>query len=172
MVFDANPNWWNNKNFPKRPQRIVLRRIRESATRAKALQAGEIQVAWGIMPQFIPQLEKNPKTKVAVVPAVRIMHMGFFTRHGGPMANVKVRQAINYAIDAEAIRTTILGGRADLFGQMLHPWNYSGYNPKKKVVRLRPGQGEGPPQGSRLRQGLQDGACRHERPLPGRQAHV
>ena len=132
MVFEANPNWWNNKNFPKRPQRIVLRRIRETATRAKALQAGEIDVAWGIMPQFIPQLEKNPKTKVAVVPAVRIMHMGFFTQHGGPMANMKVRKAINYAIDAEAIRTTILGGRADLFGQMLHPWNYSGYNPKKK----------------------------------------
>ena len=132
LEFEANPNWWNNKNFPKRPQRIVLRGIKETATRAKALLVGEIDVAWGIMPQFIPQLEKNPKTKVAVVPAVRIMHMGFFTRHGGPMANVKVRKAINYAIDAEAIRRTILGGRADLFGQMLHPWNYSGYNPSKK----------------------------------------
>ena len=31
------------------------------------------------------------------------------------------RKAINYAVDADLIRRTILGGRADLFGQMLHP---------------------------------------------------
>ncbi|MGQ4808153.1 hypothetical protein NKDENANG_01520 [Candidatus Entotheonellaceae bacterium PAL068K] len=48
------------------------------------------------------------------------------------MADVRVRKAINYAIDADLVRRTILGGRADLIGQMLHPWNFSGHNPNKE----------------------------------------
>lgn len=132
MVFEANPTWWGNDMYPKRPKRIILRRLPESTTRVKALLAGEVDVAWGVLPQYIPQVEKNPRTKISAMPAVRIMHMGFFTRHGGPLTDVRVRKAINYAIDADLIRRTILGGRADLFGQMLHPWNYSGYNPNKE----------------------------------------
>ncbi len=138
MVFTANATWWGNKIYPKRPKTIVLRRISESATRVKALLTGEVDVAWGIMPQFVDQVKKNPSTDIVTVPAVRIMFMGFFSTHGGPMAKLKVRKAINYAIDAEAIRTTILGGRADLFGQILHPWNFSGYNPNKKWYRYNP----------------------------------
>jgi peptide/nickel transport system substrate-binding protein len=132
MVFEANPTWWGNSMYPKRPKTVVLRRLPEATTRVKALLTGEIDVAWGVLPQYIPQVENNPNTKIAAIPAVRIMHMGFFTTHGGPMADVRVRKAINYAIDADLIRRTILGGRADLFGQMLHPWNYSGYNPNKE----------------------------------------
>jgi len=138
MVFAANPTWWGNEMYPKRPKRIVLRRLPESTTRVKALLAGEVDVAWGILPQYIPQVEKSPKTKISVMPAVRIMHMGFMTRHGGPLTDVRVRQALNYGIDADLIRRTILGGRADLFGQMLHPWNYSGYNPNKEWYGYNP----------------------------------
>ena len=58
--------------------------------------------------------------------------MGFFTRHGGPLANLKVRKAINYALDVEQVKNTILGGRADIYGQIFHPWNFSGHNPNKK----------------------------------------
>ena len=132
MVFKANPNWWGNKDFPKRPKTVVLRRIKEAATRVKALEAGEIDVAWGVLPQFIPALEKNPRVNIKAVPAVRIMFLSFFTKHGGPMANVKVRLAVNYAINDALIRKTILGGRADPIGGQLHPWNFSGYNPKRK----------------------------------------
>ncbi len=140
MVFAANPNWWGNSMYPQRPKTVVLRRLPEATTRVKALLRGEVDVAWGIMPQHIPQVEKNPKTSIAVIPAVRIMHMGFFTTHGGPMADVRVRKAINYAIDADLVRRTILGGRADLIGQMLHPWNFSGHNPNKEWYGYDPEQ--------------------------------
>ncbi len=132
MVFEANPNWWGNSLYPTRPKQVVLKRLSEASTRVKALTQGEIDVAWGVMPQHIPQVEKNSKTNIAAVPAVRIMFMGFFTTHGGPLADVRVRKAINHAIDADLIRKTILGGRADLFGQLLHPWNFSGHNPEKE----------------------------------------
>jgi peptide/nickel transport system substrate-binding protein len=132
MVFEANPRWWGNSLYPRRPQTVVLRRLPEATTRVKALLTGEVDVAWGVLPQYIEQVENNPATEIAAVPAVRIMFMGFFSRHGGPLADVRVRKALNYAIDADLIRRTILGGRADPIGQLLHPWSYAGYNPNKE----------------------------------------
>ena len=114
------------------PKTVVLRRIKEAATRVKALEAGEVDVAWGVLPQFVSALVKNPKTHVKAVPAVRIMFLSFFSKHGGPFSNVKVRLAVNHAIDDGLIRKTILGGRADPIGGQLHPWNFSGYNPNRK----------------------------------------
>ena len=132
MVFRTNPLWWNNKAWPNRPDTVVLRRIKSAAVRTKAIQAGDVDIVMGILPQFIPQLEKDPNTKIKAIPAVRIMFMSFFSRNGGPFADERVRRAANLAIDAEKIRKTLLGGRADLFGQMYHPWNYSGYDPNRK----------------------------------------
>jgi peptide/nickel transport system substrate-binding protein len=132
MVFEANPNWWANDRFPNRPKTVVLRRIKESSVRTQALLNGEVDIITGVLPQDLPKIEKNPGTVVASIPAVRILFLGFVSKHGGSFADRKVRLAVNYAIDSELIRRTIMGGRADPIGQMFHPWNYSGYNPDKK----------------------------------------
>ncbi|MBI3126799.1 MAG: hypothetical protein HYZ11_04260 [Candidatus Tectomicrobia bacterium] len=131
-VFEANPNWWGNSLYPNRPKTVILRRIQEATTRIKALETGEVDVITGVPHHFIPEIKKHAGLEVAAVPAVRILFIGFFTRFGGPFGDVKVRQAVNHAIDAEKIRTTLLGGYADIFHQLLHPWNYAGYNPDKR----------------------------------------
>jgi peptide/nickel transport system substrate-binding protein len=116
--------------YPDRPKDLILRSVRESTTRVKALIADEMDVITGVAPQFVPEIRANPKTEVATVPSVRIMYMGFFTGHGGPFADVRVRQAVNHAVNSESIVKTFLGGFADRWQQMLHPWMYSGYDPK------------------------------------------
>ena len=50
--------------------------------------------------------------------------------HGGPFADVRVRRAVSHAINSEGIVKTFLGGFADRWQQMLHPWMYSGYDSK------------------------------------------
>ncbi|MEK7873754.1 MAG: ABC transporter substrate-binding protein [Chloroflexota bacterium] len=132
MVFEANPTWWANDRHPNRPKTLVLRNIPEGANRVNALVTGEVDLLMGVMPHIIPTIENNPATRAVSIPAVQIMFLGFVSRHGGPFADPKVRLAVNYAIDAETVRKTILGGRAGLFGQLLHPWVYSGYNPEKE----------------------------------------
>ena len=131
MVFEADPNWWANDRYPNRPKTVVLRHIPEGATRVGALLAGEVDIITGVMTQFIPQIEQNPMTRVASISGIRIMFLGFFSRHGGPFADPNIRLAVNYAIDVENVRKTILAGRADISGQLLHPWHYSGHNPDK-----------------------------------------
>lgn len=131
MTFEANPGWWGNQTYPGRPQTIILRRIQESSVRVKAFLAGEIDIITGVLPHFIPDLRRNPMVDVKAIPAIRVMFLSFISRHGGPFADERVRMAANYAIDAELIRKTILGGNAELYGQIINPWVYSGYNPEK-----------------------------------------
>ncbi len=129
MVFEANPKWWGNKEYPNRPQTIVLRRIIEQTTRVKALLTGEVDFIQGVSAHLIPQIKNHPNTTAKVVPAVRIFFLAFANRFGGPMADVNVRKALNYAIDADKIRTTILGGNVDPFHSIYHPWTFSGHDP-------------------------------------------
>ncbi|MFC1492103.1 ABC transporter substrate-binding protein [Nitrospinota bacterium] len=132
MVFEANPAWWGNSLYPNRAKTIVLRGIKEPTTRVKSLLKGEVDIIMGVKPQFAPQIKEQGGLALAVVPAVRIMYLTFVTRHGGPFGNQKVRLAVNYAVDAELLRKTVLGGLGDLWGSFFHPWNYSGYNPNDK----------------------------------------
>ncbi len=132
MVFEANPTWWGNNLYPDRPKTVVLRRIKESTTRVKALVKGEVDIIMGILPQFITEIEKRPELEVASIPAVRIMFLTFVTTRGGPLTNQKVRLAINYAVDRKKLLRNFLGGRGDLWGSLFHPWNYAGYNPNDK----------------------------------------
>ncbi|MFC1491017.1 ABC transporter substrate-binding protein [Nitrospinota bacterium] len=129
MDFEANPHWWGNSLYPNRPKRIILRRIVEQTTRVKALLRGEVDFIQGVGAQFLPQMKKNPDTRAVVAPAIRIFYLAFLTRFGGPFADLKVRKAVNYAIDAEKMRTTFVGGLADSFHMLYHPWSFSGYNP-------------------------------------------
>lgn len=132
MVFEANPNWWGNDEYPNRPKTVVVRSIREPTTRVKALLKGELDIIRGVLPQYIPQIEKKAGLDVDSQPAYRIQYLTFATRAGGPFTDRKVRLAVNYAIDAESMRRTFLGGRGDIWGSLFHPWNYSGYNPNDK----------------------------------------
>lgn len=132
MVLEANPTWWGNDRFPNRPQTVVMRPISEATTRVKALLAGEIDIAHKVLPHFIPQIKATPNLDTVAVSSVRTVYVGFFTTQGGPFADVRVRQAANYAIDAPSIYKTFLAGYADPAHQMFHPWTQFGYNAEKQ----------------------------------------
>ena len=138
MILEANPDWWGKRQYPNMPKTVVLRAITESATRVKALLADEVDVIIGVPAHMMPQVQENPKKVAASVPGVRILFLNFDTRQGGPFADLTVRKAIAHAVDAESIRKTILGGRAEPIGQLYHPWNYAGYNPNKKWYAYDP----------------------------------
>jgi peptide/nickel transport system substrate-binding protein len=130
--FEANPTWWGNSMFPNRPQTVIMRPIVEATTRVKALQAGEIDIAHKVLPHFIPDIKKDPKLDVVSRSSVRIAYIGFFTTQGGPFADVRVRRAANYGLDAESMYKTFLAGYAEPLHQMFHPWTQFGYNPEKR----------------------------------------
>ncbi|MFP6871065.1 MAG: ABC transporter substrate-binding protein, partial [Nitrospinota bacterium] len=132
FVMEANPRWWNNKKYPNRPKKLIIRIIREPTTRVKALTTGEVDFAMRVAPQFIDKINATPGLKILTTPSIRIYYVGYLTEHGGPMANVKVRQAISHAINTPLIIKSLLQGRADPWFQLIHQGMASGYNPKMK----------------------------------------
>jgi peptide/nickel transport system substrate-binding protein len=106
MVLEANEAYW--RGAPK-VKRIVVRPILEDAARIAALQAGEVDLIAPVPYVRIAELKRSDKLLIKTVAAPRIFHVTIDVRKP-PFDNVKVRQALNYAVDVNAILKTLYFG--------------------------------------------------------------
>lgn len=82
--------------------RVEFRPIPEDGTRLLGLEAGEVDLyQGGVLTEEVPRLEEDARFTVQRV-AGGFHYVGFNTR-AGALADVRVRQAINYAIPRDAI---------------------------------------------------------------------
>src|SRR5262249_33791241 len=84
----------------------VVRPILEDAARIAALQAGEVDLIAPIPHVRIAELQKNDKLVIKTIAAPRVFHVTIDVRKP-PLDNVKVRQALNHAVDVNAILRTL-----------------------------------------------------------------
>jgi hypothetical protein len=106
LVLEANESYW--RGAPK-VKTIVVRPILEDAARVAALQAGEVDLIAPVPHVRIAELQKNDKLVIKTIAAPRIFHVTIDVRKP-PFDNVKVRQALNYAVDVNAILKTLYFG--------------------------------------------------------------
>ena len=133
-----NPDWWNGE-----PQVdiVTFRTIPEASARVASLQAGETDIIEVVPFDSIPQIEEQEGLSV-LDRGGAITYIGLDTLKGLPTEDVRVRQAINYAVDAEAIAEFILSGRAQAVPGGLWPvspgWDpdLPFYNDKEKAKEL------------------------------------
>jgi ABC-type transport system substrate-binding protein len=104
-----NPDWWNGE--PK-VDLITFRTIPEASARVASLQAGETDIIEVVPFDSIPQIESQAGLSV-LDRGGAITYIGLDTLRGLPTEDVRVRQAMNYAVDAGAIAEFILSGRAE-----------------------------------------------------------
>jgi ABC-type transport system substrate-binding protein len=90
---------------------VIMRPISEDTTRALALQTGEVQLATPITPELISQFQNDSSTNI-VSRATTLNLMFGMNNTKSPFDNVKVRQALNYAIDRDAIVKNVYSGLA------------------------------------------------------------
>ncbi|MFO7740727.1 MAG: ABC transporter substrate-binding protein [Anaerolineae bacterium] len=110
ITYKANPDYWR-EGCPK-VETLIFRPIPESATRAAAVQAGEIDIAPRLSAEEAQRL-MGPDVKVLKYPLWRAYYVTFnnlTTGVGKPTEDARVRQAMNYAVDVQAIIDSILGG--------------------------------------------------------------
>ena len=125
MVLRKNPNWPGMKK--ENPDRIIFQRIKEEEPRVTALLNGEVQIALAIPPHLTDRVEKAPGIKAIGVPPVEDMFLAMNPKFK-PWDNKKLRQAVAYAIDREAIVKSIFQGRASVLNGPIGPGQY-GYSP-------------------------------------------
>lgn len=92
--------------------RVVFRPIPDDNTRITALLTGETDLVTRLPFDQLDQIEANPDLQVLSAEANSPYWIGLQTNSDGPLSDVRVRQALNYAIDKQAIIDSLLGGQA------------------------------------------------------------
>ncbi len=119
-VFVPNPHYQNQANVHW--QKVVVKAIANPTASLQALQTGQIQVAVGQPTTSVAAAEGAGLKKAA--PLTLLMGLSLMDREGKlakPLANLKVRQALNYAIDREALAKVIGAGQGKPITQMAVP---------------------------------------------------
>jgi ABC-type transport system substrate-binding protein len=107
IVFEPNPTYWGEK--PKLKS-ITFKPVPENSSRSIMLENGEVDVISPVATQDIERLKQNDEVNVDISPEFRTL---FISLNGAKplLANPKVRQALNYAVDKETIVNKILLGQ-------------------------------------------------------------
>ncbi|MFQ5854148.1 MAG: ABC transporter substrate-binding protein [Anaerolineae bacterium] len=112
IVMKANPNYW--RGAPK-IETVIFRPIPESATRVAAIQTGEVDIVTRLSAEEAKSLLGMEGVKVIKYPVARIYYVAFnnlTTGLGQPTEDPLVRQAMNYAVDIDAIVDALFDGFA------------------------------------------------------------
>lgn len=115
IVYEANPNYWQ-EGMPK-VQQVTFRIIPDPSTRVAAVQTGEIDIANRLTPEEAALMEGASNVGVITYPNDRVYYAGFKNVGNGagtPLEDVRVRQALNYAVNSEAIIASLFNGEANM----------------------------------------------------------
>lgn len=125
----ANADYWDGA--PK-VDRVMIRAIPSAATRVASLMAGETDIIEEVPVDLLSQIEASSAVRVdEVATTVGLVFLWNFAQP--PLNNPLVREALDYAVDKEAIVREILMGRGEVLqGQPLTS-NTFGFNPDIKA---------------------------------------
>jgi peptide/nickel transport system substrate-binding protein len=140
IVYKANPNYWE-EGLPK-VQELIFRPIPESATRVAAITTGEVDIVARLSPEEAEGLKGVPNVKVFSYLVDRVYYIAFnnlTSGKGQPTEDPRVRQAMNYAVDVDAIIDALFNGNGRPATGYVTPgnWGYDkeikpfGYDPEK-----------------------------------------
>ena len=119
VILEAAPDYWGAKPAIKK---ATYRFVSDSGTRLAGLMAGEFDLVTNLLPEFT---QKVPQ-------AIHILGLEhpimILNADGGTTKDVRVRQALNYAVDKKALAEGLFEGFAQVAqGQLLSP-SFFGFN--------------------------------------------
>jgi glutathione transport system substrate-binding protein len=105
-----NPNYWR-PGWPK-VNSITIRSVPENGARIAMLQAGEAHYISVLPPEMVKVVQANQKLDLINTPSIITRYVALNTMKK-PFNDVRVRQALNYAVDKEAYVKVVWSGYAD-----------------------------------------------------------
>jgi peptide/nickel transport system substrate-binding protein len=141
IVMVRNDNYWM-KGLPKLAE-VDFNIVTEPAVLVQGLQSGAIEAVEFIDPEDVPTLKANPKVTVRKDLTSLIMVMAMNCSRP-PLNDLRVRQAVNYAIDKQTVLDVAYGG-GKIGSTFLDTGNayytdfssYYPYNPEKAKQLLK-----------------------------------
>ena len=105
---EANEQYWAGK---PRLKAVISRPYPDASARMLALESGDVDLIFQVLPQEAARLAKNPNLVVYTPPSARVIWIYLNTQRE-PFKDKRVRQALYYAIDREAIVKSLFAGTA------------------------------------------------------------
>jgi peptide/nickel transport system substrate-binding protein len=119
LVIEANPDYWGDA---PEIERVTYRFVSEPGTRLSGLLSGEFDLITNLLPEDVDRAPKHASVLGLEHPVMILNAMD------GVTSDVRVRQAMNYAVDKETLAESLYGGFAQIDEcQILSP-SYTGFN--------------------------------------------
>lgn len=100
ILLEKNPSYWQS-GLPKVNQ-VVIRFITDPAARLAQLRAGQIDFTVDLAPDQKPEIDSDSNLEAIARPSFNVGYLALNSSYK-PLADVRVRQAIAYAINRPAI---------------------------------------------------------------------
>jgi glutathione transport system substrate-binding protein len=101
--------YWR-KGYPK-VDALTWKPVVDNNTRAAVMQTGEAHFTYPVPPEMAEVLKAKPELDIVAAPSIIERYLSMNTQQK-PFDNPKVRQAINYAINKDAVAKVAFGGYA------------------------------------------------------------
>ncbi len=125
VVFKRFAGYWDTKS-PGNVSEVVLTPIKKDPTRVAALLSGDVDFIMPVSPQDFKMVEKSKNAKLVTMSGGRIITFQLNQDRRPEFKDVRVRQAIAYAVNNAGIVQKIMKGTATTAGQQ-GPKGYVGY---------------------------------------------
>jgi len=129
ITFVHNKDWWGK--LDGNVTDVVYNPIKSDATRVSALLAGDVDLVTDLPVQDVDRLRKETKVKVLDGHEVRTIFIGMDQHNPelkysdvkgkNPFKDIRVRRALNLAVDREAIKRVVMRGLSIPAGIMVAP---------------------------------------------------
>ncbi len=131
-VLSANETYWGIGEFPLEVSEIVYTPIQNAATRVAALLSGEVDFIQDVPVQDLERVDSTEGLDVRTAPQNRVIFFGMNSGDAdlandnvegkNPFADKRVRQAMNMAINRDAIKQVVMRGQSAPAGMIAPPF--------------------------------------------------
>jgi peptide/nickel transport system substrate-binding protein len=109
LVLERNPDYWQG---PADVSRVTFRFIPEFSARLAAMLSGEIDIMKDVPPHVVDAVDRSGRAKVRAAVSSRINYVALQALKPGPMQDLRIRRAMNHAVDVDELIEKVLKGRA------------------------------------------------------------
>ena len=130
VTLEANPDYWGDD--VGNVTRVTYRFVAEAGTRLSALIGGDADVITNLQPEDVGSAPQSASVTGLEHPVLIINAME------GATADVRVRQAMNLAVDKQAMADELFGGNATVDQCQILSESFFGYNPDLEAYAYDP----------------------------------